>query len=148
MNSITTPAGQPDQPSREDIVTAIDTLNASFRYDPKEQWLPSYTLLARVRRELRCARQPYDRARFLLTVALMSGWAYGFWRVMSQPTLSFWWLMALMAATGLASAALGAALNTFAQRRHPLLRLQRDIEEACRFFDEVVQVVDPEAAAT
>lgn len=141
MTSITTPTDQAGQPSHEDVVAAIDTLTASFRYDPKERWLPAYTMLARVRRELRCARRPYDQTRFLFSVAIMSVWAYAYWRLMNQPTFPFWWFMALMAATGLASATAGAALNALAQRRHPLLKLQREIEEACKIFDEMAEAV-------
>lgn len=136
-----------NQPSRADVVAAIDTLMSSFRYDPKERWLGAYTMLARLRDDLRRAMRPYGVARLLVGVTVLPIWALGYWHLISQPTFPLWWFWALLVFAGLPSAIAGVVLNARARRRHPLLHLQREIEEACKYFDEVAQIVSPAADA-
>lgn len=120
-------------PSYAETRSALEIVNNSYTYDPPEQWIASYELLAGVRAQLVQARKAFAWIA-LIGVAGFIGTAFYslLFAARTPDPYSFRWIFFGIGVQGL-SVALGDFL---ARRREPLLKLQDAINTACRKFEE------------
>ncbi len=128
-------------PAERDVDEALRTLNASFRYDPPERWLPAYNLLASARRAIYRARRPAAALHVLTFLALILVLIHALLNLQNRQFLAYSTIF-----SGVPSV-VGFVADFFIARRFPLVRKLAGIEEACKPFHDIAPAQSKASAA-